>query len=97
MENLIRQFGTMPFAKAVGRALGMPHKLRGTNAANGTAPYQYLVTERFDDLRHRVWCASAVTDSLATRNARRRLPAGRYAAFSTAKNRRSRRTGTDRS
>ena len=97
MENLIRQFGTMPFAKAVGRALGMPHKLRGTNAANGTAPYQYLVTERFDDLRHRVWCASAVTDSLATRNARRRLPTGRYAAFSTAKNRRSRRIGTGRS
>lgn len=97
MERLVRQFGTMTFAKAVGHALGLPHKLRGTNAADGMAPYQYLVTQRFQDLRHRVWCASTITSCASERAANRRLPAGRYAAFSAARNRRSHRVWAGRS
>ena len=57
MADLIVAYDSKAFSSAFLRALGLPHKLRGEQPGDGLAPYQYIVNERFDELRQLVWCA----------------------------------------
>lgn len=89
--SLIRSYGASAFSRAVGQALGLPHRLRVIHhPAKGMGAYQYLVTRRFDGLTGRIYCASAQT-GVGTRSAVRRLPVSRYAAFTAQRARRARR------
>ena len=91
--QLISCYGARPFVRALLQALSLPHKLRGNDAKNGVASYLYIVNERFDALRQRLWCGPAPhwNTALPPTPARRALPEGRYARLSAARNRRMRR------
>ena len=87
---LILRHGGAPFAKTALSCLGVSHRLRGDYPPQGVAPYQYIVTQRFDDLTQRLWQApvSAMEDTGG--RGQRRLAGGRYARLSEAKKRRNR-------
>ena len=90
MERLIAQYGARPFVKALLLALALPHKLRGSDEKNGVASYQYIITERFGSLCHRL--PGSVTDRRPGPTPGRRQTAGRFARFSAAIARRARHT-----
>lgn len=87
--RLIAQYGARPFVKALLQSLALPHKLRGNDPNNGIAAYTYIVTERFDELRQKVWCGSVPrmgeTLPAPRRLPVRALPAGRYARLSRSR------------
>ena len=85
---LIQACGAKNFSKAALSALGFPHKLRGVYADNRLAPYQYIVTERFDELRQTVWCPPLSGMDPALIRGGRRLPQNRFAGLSAARMRR---------
>lgn len=90
---LVSRCGARAFVSAFLMALSLPHKLRGSTDGNGVASYQYIVTERFDELKQRVWCAP-VPLSRHVASPRRSHPAhraGRFARYSAARSRRARR------
>ena len=80
---LILRYGGAKFAKTALSCLGASHKLLG--------PYQYIVTQGFDDLKQRLWQppVSAMGRMENKKNARHPA-AGRYARLSEAKIRRNR-------
>ena len=81
---LIRTYGPKAFSKAVLSSLSLPHKLRGADPDTGwIASYQYIVTERLDELRQKIWCAPL--SGMAGRLARgeRRRPVSRFASYSS--------------
>lgn len=86
VQRLIARYGALPFIQAVLKYITLSHRLRGENSATGTASYQYIVTQRFDSLRRKVWCAPADQMAAPVRSGRRRLPGGRFAAYSAARN-----------
>ena len=86
---LIRLYGPKAFSKAVLSSLSLPHKLRSADPGlDWIASYEYIVTERFDELRQKIWCApvSGMTARL-TRGERRR-PVSRFASYSSQRARR---------
>ncbi|MDO5326455.1 MAG: hypothetical protein Q4G00_06980 [Clostridia bacterium] len=86
---LIADHGPKAFSGAVLSALSFPHKLRGVYPGNRLAPYQYIVTERFDDLRQAVWFAPASGMDASVIRGGRRLPQGRFRQFSAARMRKA--------
>ncbi len=87
---LITRYGGARFAKTALSCLAVPHRLRGEIAQQGIAPYQYIVTQRYDDLVQRLWQPPvSAMDRPGGRSARRR-GGGRYARLSEAKKQRTR-------
>ena len=84
--------GAKGFVKAFRPATSLPHKLRG-NSMEEPASYQYIVNQRFDELRQSIVGPFAPpayqTQPWASRP--RRLPGGRFARLSTARNQRAER------
>ena len=89
--GLISLYGPKAFSAVVLSALSFPHKLRGIYPGNRLAPYQYIVTERFNDLRQAVWHAPASGMDASLIRSGRRLPQGRFHSFSAARMRRANR------
>lgn len=86
LSRVIAQYGAKAFSKAFLQTLSLPHKLRGSDPERGVASYQYIVTRRFGDLRHRIWCASASRmDSSLVRIQKHTVPASRYSRLSREK------------
>ena len=80
---LILRYGGARFAKTALSCLGASHKLLG--------PYQYIVTQRFDDLKQRLWQPPvSAMGRMENKKCARRPAGGRYARFSEEKKRRSR-------
>lgn len=87
---LILRHGGARFVKTALSCLGVSHKLRGEIPRQGIAPYQYIVNERFDDLRQRLWQPPvSAMENTGGRSARRRA-GGRFARLSETKKRRNR-------
>lgn len=87
---LILRYGGARFVKTALSCLGVSHKLRGEALRQGVAPYQYIVTRRFDDLRQRLWMPPVSAMENAEGRGPRRLAGGRYARLSEEKKRRIR-------
>ncbi|MBQ6961941.1 MAG: hypothetical protein IJQ33_04955 [Clostridia bacterium] len=87
---LILRHGGAPFAKTALSCLGVSHKLRGEIPRQGIAPYQYIVTERFFDLRQRLWQAPVSAMGVPDGRGPRRIAGGRFARLSETKKRRAR-------
>lgn len=79
---LILRYGGAKFAKTALSCLGACHRLQG--------PYQYIVTQRFGDLKQRLWQPPVSAMGKTESGAARRPAGGRYARLSEAKKRRTR-------
>ncbi|MBR3738930.1 MAG: hypothetical protein IKN04_00545 [Clostridia bacterium] len=86
---LVLQYGGAQFAKTALSCLGVSHKLRGEVPHQGIAPYQYIVTQRFDDLVQRLWQSPVSAMERTGDRGARRLPGGRFRRFSEEKKQRS--------
>ena len=86
---LVLEFGGAQFAKTALTCLGVSHKLRGEVPRQGVAPYQYIVTRRFDDLVQRLWRPPVSAMEKTGGRGPRRLPGGRFHRFSEAKRQRN--------
>lgn len=87
---LILRHGGAPFAKTALSCLGVSHRLRGDYPPQGVAPYQYIVAQRFDDLKQRLWLAPVSAMENTGSRGPRRISGGRYARLSEEKKRRTR-------
>lgn len=92
ISALLAAYGAKGFVKAFRPATSLPHKLRG-NSMEEPASYQYIVNQRFDELRQSIVGPFAPpayqTQPWASRP--RHLPGGRFARLSTARNQRAER------
>ena len=89
ITQIISLYGAKAFSRSVLSCLSFPHKLRGSDPDGWIASYQYILTERFDGLQQKVWCAPASGMETAISRGGKRLPGGRYASLSAARNRRT--------
>ena len=96
ISGLLKAYGSVAFSKGFLSALALPHKLRGPVAGNALASYQYIVTERFGELRSKLWCAPASRMENGVRRVPRRMPAHPKAGLSREINRRAERKKTRR-
>lgn len=86
VSRLIRQYGARTFARMLLTVLGTPHKLRTKPDYPGQAPYEYLVTQRFGDLKQRIFGGAApLCYAKRPRRTAPRLPSRRFAAYSRAR------------
>ena len=85
--QLMALYGAAACVRALGAALGLPHRIRGLS--EGTPAYSYMVTHRFSHLRQQLWMGEAITCEGAPRRRERILPGGRFARLSEEKNRRA--------
>ena len=78
-----------------GKALALPHRLRGNDTNTGVAPYLYIVNERFAQLNRNAVLAQrqCAESEKRTEPRTRALPGGRFARFSAQRNLRARRMG----
>ncbi len=96
IAELLKVYGTAAFSKGFLSALTLPHKLRGAMSGKGLAPYQYIVTERFEELQSKTWCAPASRMENGVRTRLRRLPEHIHSPMSHEINRRARRKNPHR-
>ena len=96
MTALLKKHGSKAFSLAFLSATALPHKLRGPVGDDCLASYQYIVTERFDELRQKHWFPPASRLENGVRGTRRRLPEGIHSKFSREINRRARRKNLHR-
>ncbi|MBR0408648.1 MAG: hypothetical protein IJI53_11470 [Clostridia bacterium] len=94
--GLIKAHGAKAFSKAFISAVALPHKLRGSADENALASYQYIVTERFDELRSKVWYAPASRMEIGVRSKTRHRPEHIHSRFSREINLRARRNNPPR-
>lgn len=91
IHDLIDHYGAKIFVRAFLQSLSFPHKLRGTDLEKGVSSYQYIVNQRFAALHQTIWCGPLPLmdgPNLIRETGARRLPAGRFARLSTARNQR---------
>ena len=88
--------GSKAFSLAFLSAIALPHKLRGPVGDGCLASYQYIVTERFGDLRQKCWYPPASRLENGVRCQTRRLPEHVYTGLSHEINRRARRKNPHR-
>lgn len=96
IAGLLKAYGSAAFSRGFLSALILPHKLRGTVAGDGLASYQYIVTERFRELRAKPWCAPASRMENGARGKTRRIPQHPKPGLSNEINRRARRQNPHR-
>ena len=89
---LIRTHGAQHFAKACMQSLALPHKLRGVQAENGIASYQYIVTQRFDELLSKTWCPPLNRLNPPMRSTEKHVRGGRFARLTSERREKARRT-----
>lgn len=90
IAQMILDYGSREFSSACLQALSLPHRLRRRAAAAGTAPYLYIVTERFEDLRQKCWLYPASASESLPLRGDRRIADTRFAAYSRAREQRAR-------
>ena len=78
---LLKEYAGREFTLAFLSALALPHKLCGSAGTNAVASYQYIVTERFDELKSKTWCAPASRMENSARGRIKRM-SGRRAGLS---------------
>ena len=83
--QIVSQFGPKLYTQALGTALGLPHKLRGP--MEDMRSYQYIVNRHLAELCQKVWLPPVMISEGSPRRAAPRLPGGRFARFSSSKNR----------
>ena len=96
VSELLRMHGSKAFSLAFLSAIALPHKLRGPVGDGCLASYQYIVTERFGDLRQKCWYPPASRLENGVRCQTRRLPEHVYTGLSHEINRRARRKNPHR-
>ena len=88
LKELMTRLGGQAFLRGFKNALGLPHKLRGRHTENGDASYQYIVTQRFRELKQQTWRGPVSRMEPAGRRQARPYPAGRFARLSGERARR---------
>ena len=96
MASLLEAYGGKAFSLAFLSAIALPHKLRGPVGDDCLASYQFIVTERFGDLRQKLWCPPASRLENGVRRKTRRLPEFVHTHLSREINRRARRKNPHR-
>ena len=96
IAGLLNAHGTMAFSRSFLSALALPHKLRGSIGGSALASYQYIVTERFGELRAKTWCAPASRMENGVRTHEKRRPEHLHSRMSQEINRRARRKNPHR-
>lgn len=86
LKEALSLFGPRAFVSSFLKALSLPHKLKGSNEMMGA--YQFIACEKGHALRQMIWCGNAMQhySYLRKQSYGRRLPGGRFARFSEAKN-----------
>ena len=85
LGRMLARYGPSAFVKNLRLSLSLPHKLRKKNESTPMGAYQYIVNERFPELRQRIWCAQAsqLEAEGLRRDKERRAPSGnRFRAYS---------------
>ena len=96
MTAFMKAYGSKAFSMAFLSAVALPHKLRGPVGEDSLASYQYIITERFGELRQKFWCPPASRLENGVRSSVRRLPEHIRAGLSHEINRRARRKNPHR-
>lgn len=95
-SELLKTYGSKAFSMAFLSAVALPHKLRGSIGENSLASYQYIVTERFGELKQKSWCPPASCMENGNRSGFRRRPETVHTGMTREINRRARRKNLHR-
>lgn len=88
IRSMLAMGGPRAFVASFLKGLSLPHRLKGTEGEGVPGAYQYIVCEETAKLRQMIWCGNAMQHYSYHRKQpqERRLPGGRFARFSAAKN-----------
>ena len=96
IAGLLKAYGSIAFSRGFLSALALPHKLRGKGTGDSLAAYQYIVAERFGELRQKVWRVPASRMEHGVRGENRRVFVHPKPGLSGEIHRRARRRKTNR-